>query len=125
MKMKSKKFFSSIFIMTVISLSVASCYYDKEDLLYGSTVVDCSTVDSKFSTAINPLMQSKCAYSGCHDAGTAAAGVVLENHTQVAASAGRINQRCIVDKSMPPGTPLSSNEISALQCWINAGTPNN
>lgn len=125
MKMKSKKFFSSIFIITVMSLSVASCYYDKEDLLYGSTVVDCSTVDSKFSTAINPLMQSKCAYSGCHDAGTAAAGVVLENHTQVAASAGSINQRCIVDKTMPPGTPLSSSEISALQCWINAGTPNN
>jgi uncharacterized membrane protein len=70
-------------------------------------------------------MQSKCSYSGCHDAGTGAGGVVLENHTQVAASAGRINQRCIIDKSMPPGTPLSSNEIFALQCWINAGTPNN
>jgi uncharacterized membrane protein len=122
--MNSKKFLFSILAVAFVSIVVTSCYYDKEDLLYGSNV-DCSTIDSKYSTAISPLMQSKCSYSGCHDAGTAAAGVVLENHTQVAASAGRINQRCIVDKSMPPGTPLSSNEISALQCWINGGTPNN
>jgi uncharacterized membrane protein len=123
--MNSKKILISMLAVAFVSIIATSCYYDKEDLLYGSSVVDCSTVDSKFSTAINPLMQSKCSYSGCHDAGTAAAGVVLENHTQVAASAGRINQRCIIEKTMPPGTPLSSNEIFALQCWINAGTPNN
>ncbi len=122
--MNSKKFLFSMLTIAFVSIAASSCYYDKEDLLYGNNV-DCSTIDSKYSTAISPLMQSKCSYSGCHDAGTAAAGVVLENHTQVAASAGRINQRCIVDKSMPPGGPLSSNETLALQCWINAGTPNN
>jgi uncharacterized membrane protein len=122
--MISKKILFSMLTIAFVSIIASSCYYDKEDLLYGSNV-DCSSVDSKFSTAINPLMQSKCAYSGCHDAGTAEAGVVLENHTQVAATAGRINQRCIIEKTMPPGSPLTSTEIAALQCWINAGSPNN
>jgi len=122
--MISKKILFSLLTIAFVSIVVSSCYYDKEDLLYGSNV-DCSTIDAKYSTAINPLMQSKCAYSGCHDAGTAAAGVVLENHTQVAAKAGRIKIRCITESSMPPGAPLSTNEKLALQCWINAGTPNN
>jgi uncharacterized membrane protein len=122
--MNSKKILSSIFLMTIVSVIGTSCYYDNEDLLYGSNA-DCSTVDSKFSTAINPLMQSKCAYSGCHDAANAAGGVVLENYTQISASAGRIKVRCIDEKTMPPGSPLSASETLALQCWINAGTPNN
>lgn len=122
--MNSKKIVLSILILTFISSIISSCYYDKEDLLYGNNV-DCSSIDSKFSTAINPLMQSKCAYSGCHDAGTVAGGVSLENYPEIAAKAGRINQRCLIDKTMPPGSPLTATETAALQCWINAGAPNN
>jgi uncharacterized membrane protein len=51
--------------------------------------------------------------------------LVLESYTQVANSAGGINQRCIIEKTMPPSNPLTPNEIAILTCWINAGTPNN
>jgi hypothetical protein len=114
---------TAVFLFAVVLAT--GCYYDKEDLLYGNTTVDCTSVDSKYSTAIAPLMQSKCSYSGCHDAGSSAGGLVLENHTQVAASAGSINQRCIIERNMPPGTPLTSTEYTALQCWLQAGAPNN
>lgn len=102
-----------------------SCYYDKEDLLYGNAAPDCTTLDAKYSTAISPLMQSKCATSGCHDAATNAGGVTLESHTQVSNSAAGVKQRAVVSKNMPPSAPLSPSEIAALQCWIDAGTPNN
>lgn len=122
--MNSKKILYSLIFFSFVSAITTGCYYDREDLLYGSNA-DCSNIDAKFSTAITPLMQSKCAYSNCHDAGTSAGGVVLENYAQISASAGSIKVRCIDEKTMPPGTPLSSTEILALQCWINAGTPNN
>lgn len=111
-------------VVLISGITISSCYYDKEDLLY-SGAVDCTTTSAKYSTDVAPLITSKCSYSGCHDAGTAAAGVVLENHTQTAAAAGGIKQRCLIDKNMPPGSPLTTNEMAILQCWIDAGTPNN
>jgi len=111
-------------LLTIAIFIFAGCYYDKEDLLY-SGAADCTTISAKYSTDVAPLINSKCSYSGCHDAGSAAAGLVLENHTQTAAAAGGIKQRCLIDKNMPPGSPLTANEMAILQCWIDAGTPNN
>ncbi len=122
--MKKSSCLLTLFVVFSMALPTG-CYYDKEDLLYGNSTVDCSTIDSKYSTVISPLMQTKCSYSGCHDAGSSAGGLVLENHTQVSGSAGSINQRCIIDRSMPPGTPLTTTEYTALKCWIQAGAPNN
>jgi uncharacterized membrane protein len=115
-------------ILTAIIISslfaINSCYYDKEDLLYPVTV-DCTTVNASYATDVSPLILSKCSYSGCHSAGSSAGGLVLESYTQVSNHAGHINQRCIIDKTMPPSIPLNTNEIAILTCWINAGTPNN
>ena len=94
-----------------------SCYYDKEELLYPQTnAADCSAAPAKYSTDISIIMQNKCATSGCHDAAGSAGGTVLENYTQVAAKATAINQRCIVNKDMPPGTSLTQAEINSLKC---------
>jgi uncharacterized membrane protein len=110
----------------VVAITLSGCYYDKEDLLYHlPATTNCNTINAKFSVDIAPLMQSKCATSGCHDAATAAGGTVLETYTQVADKAGRINQRCVIDKTMPPNGALTTTEISNLSCWISSGTPNN
>ena len=112
-----------LFSIAVI-LTSSGCYYDKSDLLYQNNT-DCNTVDAKFSTAISPLMQSKCSYSGCHDAATGAGNAVLETYAQISAKAGRINQRCVIDRTMPTGTPLSASEVASIKCWVDAGAPNN
>ncbi|CAN5873395.1 hypothetical protein BH11BAC4_BH11BAC4_05910 [soil metagenome] len=110
----------------LVSIGVTGCYYDKEDLLYPVPgTVNCATTAAKFSVDITSIMQNNCATSGCHDAATNAGGTTLVNYTQVSAAAARIRQRCIIDKTMPPGAPLSTAEIAALKCWIDAGTPNN
>ena len=122
-----KKFSRTAIICTVLSIIfISGCYYDKEDLLYPATgSANCTAIPSKFSVEIKTIMQNKCATSGCHDANTAAGSVTLVTYAQISAAAGRINQRCIIDKTMPPGTPLTNAEISALKCWINSGTPDN
>ncbi len=118
-------------IMAAITVITAAtclqgCYYDKEELLYHKTgVVDCTIISAKFSTDIAPLMKSKCATAGCHDAGTSAGGTVLETYTQIAGVSARIYQRCVIDKTMPTSGPLSTSEIAIITCWVNAGTPNN
>lgn len=117
---------STILGSGLFMLLMAGCYYDREDLLYpahGSA--DCATVPAKFSEEITSIMQNKCATAGCHDATTAAGSVTLVTYAQISAAAGRINQRCIIDRTMPPGAPLTPSEIAALKCWISSGTPNN
>lgn len=113
-------------VIIVAGMVLPSCYYDKGDLLYHTpAVTDCTTNPAKYSVDIAPLMATKCATAGCHDAATAAGSAVLENYTQVSSKISQINDRCIVDKTMPSGVPLTATEISILSCWISSGAPNN
>ncbi len=110
----------------LLTMGLSGCYYDHEDLLYRNAASpDCTIISAKFSTDVGPLIQSKCATAGCHDAGGSAGGAVLETYTQISALAARINQRCVIEKTMPPGGPLSTSEIAIISCWISSGTPNN
>jgi len=117
-----------LFAIAITSLGfVQSCYYDKEEILYpGSTTpVDCTTVQAGFAADVQPLILSKCAISGCHDAGGASGGVLLTNYAQISGKKDRINARALVEKSMPPTGPLTSDEAAKIKCWIDAGAPNN
>ncbi len=112
--------------VVIAAMGLQGCYYDKEELLYHkSGTVDCTTVNAKFSTDVAPLIKTKCATAGCHNAAGAAGGAVLETYTQIAGLSARVYQRCAVDKTMPTGGPLSTSEIAVITCWVNSGTPNN
>ena len=111
-------------LTTAIVLATGCIYYDKEELLYPDSTVDCSKVTATYAV-VKSIMTNKCNTAGCHNAASAAGSAVLETYDQVKALAGRIKQRAIVEKTMPPGTPLSVSEIAILTCWINSGTPNN
>lgn len=116
----------SVIFAAIIAGSFTGCYYDKEELLYsGKAVINCSTVSAKFGADVNPIIQGKCATSGCHNAAGAAGGSVLVTYAQIAAQTARINQRCVVDKTMPTSGPLSAAEIAKIKCWIESGAPNN
>lgn len=99
------------------------CYYDKEELLYPSTI-DCTGVNATF-ISLKPIITANCATAGCHNAASAAGGAVLETYDQIKAKADRINQRAIIDKTMPSDKPLSADEMAALKCWLGSGAPNN
>ena len=111
-------------VITVMTILNTGCYYDKTELLYPGSTVDCSTAIATFSK-VKSIVTNRCNTSGCHNVRDAAGGTVLETYDQIKAKAERITQRVIVEKTMPPGTVLSFEEITILTCWISSGAPNN
>lgn len=111
-----------ITILVVLGLNLSACYYDKEETLYPNNfVVDTSAVS--YSAKVKPIIDGKCATSGCHDA-TAAGSVKLTSYAEVFAKKDRIKVRAIDQKDMP-SSGLSSSEISILQRWLDQGAQNN
>ena len=119
---KNTRFKFWISIVSLICLS--GCYYDKEELLYPGSNVNCTSVNARF-TDVNAIIAVKCATAGCHNAAVAVGGTVLETYNDIKAKADRINQRAIIERTMPAGSPLSGSEIAILKCWISSGMPNN
>ena len=119
-KLMLTKFLVLIFLQFVLE----SCYYDSEQKLYHITAVDCTTISSKFGADVMPIITSTCATPSCHNS-TGVGGVVLQTYDQIKAKVDRINQRVLVDKTMPPNGALTPSELNIIQCWINSGALNN
>lgn len=103
--------------------AISACYYDNEEILYGKEV-DCSQVTAKFAADVLPIIQSKCAYSGCHDAG-AAGGLNLTSYNLIFQNASRIRTAVVVTKTMPKSGSITPAELARLKCWLDSGAPDN
>lgn len=101
-----------------------SCTNDKEELLNPPQKNACDTLHATYAK-VQSILTTKCSSSRCHGSAGARGGTVLETYDQTKAKADRIKQRSLVEKTMPPAAPLSSNEMAVLQCWFDAGMPNN
>jgi uncharacterized membrane protein len=111
-------------LLLALSLTTIGCYYDKEEELYGLATIDCSTISVSFNADIKPMIMTKCAISGCHDA-AASGGVTFSDHNSISNRAARIRQRAVVERTMPKVGFLTQDEINKLRCWIESGAPNN
>lgn len=104
-------------------LVISSCTNDKEELLFppGS---DCNGVNSKFVADVSPIIQSRCAVSGCHDATSTNGPGPLTTYERIRDASPRIKP-AVVNRIMPKGSSLSADEIKKIVCWIDSGSPNN
>lgn len=91
-----------------------------------------------FQTEILPLLTGNCAMDGCHNAASAAEGVVLDNYNNVISTAKVIafnpakselyevlvetDQKKIMPR--PPSPPLTQAQIELVAKWINQGARN-
>lgn len=119
-KINSLLFIGAIFFMVFIN----SCYYDNEEELYPNFV--CDTSAATFMAVIDPIIKSNCALSGCHVPGGSGNGDYT-NYAGIKAAVdnGKIQERAINLRNMPPSGPLSNCDILKLQTWINNGALNN
>lgn len=99
------------------------CYYDKEESLYPA-VQDCSTINAKFSADVMPIIQTRCAMAGCHDASSGNKGGPFTNYNEIKFKAVIIKSQ-VVSGAMPQGSSLSADQIKLISCWVDAGAPNN
>jgi hypothetical protein len=122
----------SILFLAASSLLIGSCYYDTQEALYGiAQNTPCDTTNITYSGRIAPIIAANC--SSCHSTTTSASGngIVLDSYSTFQQQA--INGRLIGDINHSPGfnaMPLSGGmlspcDISAIQYWVNKGTPNN
>jgi hypothetical protein len=123
-----------VFILFTLSLSLSNCYYDNEEELYPTTTnpATCDLTTAKFATFVSPLISSKCATSGCHNATSRAAGINLSSYNTIKAyitSSNSIFLGSIKHSSgfspMPQGgTKLAACDISKIESWIAKGMLN-
>jgi hypothetical protein len=123
-----KSFYRATPFLLLAIVFTSSCYNDNAELLYGAqATTDCSTVQAKFGADIAPIINSKCAISGCHDANAVNNGAdkIFTNYSLIIPHITHIQQRVVIEKTMPPTGPLSAPEIDKIKCWIANGALNN
>ena len=87
--------------------------------------LDCSTVPKTFNTDVNPIVQTVCATnSDCHGSGSVNGPGPLLTYDQIFAARSRIGP-AVASGLMPKIGSLTTSQKNTIQCWINAGGPNN
>lgn len=121
-----KGLFHIYLLVVSISLAFTGCYYDNEQELYPGAATCDTTVPVTFSGTIKPLIQNRCAVSGCH-AGSQSPDLRNDQTIKQHADNGSLKARVIdrIPPAMPPGGPLPPCEIQQLQAWLDQGAPMN
>jgi hypothetical protein len=112
-------------------LFVSSCYYDKEDLLYGNANAACTDTTSNISYAqhIVPMLRQYC--YNCHLGGFPSGGIAMGTYATDKAIAQNGKLYGSISHAggfipMPQGMSKFTNcQIQAVKKWIDAGMLNN
>ena len=111
------------FLMALmISFSVA-CKDDDDD------GVDCSGITPTYNSEVKAILDTSCAYAGCHDAATAQMGVNLSTYASARVVSQEERFLAVINHrsgftAMPYLLPkLPATTIETLTCWVENGSP--
>jgi hypothetical protein len=107
--------------LLVIAILIIACSKKSSDT---NTDTTCDTVPKTFSADANPLFQTYCNQTACHNSGSTNGPGPLTNYTQIFAARNSI--RGVIQAGvMPQNTTLTTAQKNTIICWIDAGAPNN
>lgn len=128
-------------MLLVITIGVVSCRHEAvipDSMILPSQSSDCDADTVYFVNTIQPLLNSTCATSGCHDEATHKHGVILTTYTRIIQTGeirpGRPEDSKVYevlgsgkDEMMPPSpqSPLSTEQRKLIYDWIKQGAKNN
>ena len=129
------------FILIAVLLLIVSCEHEPVEPEKTQTEVKesnlCDSNKVYFQNDILPILIASCAFSGCHDAGTAASGVVLSSYEKIINSdvvrAGkpdnselfeRIIETDLIRRMPLGGSRLPQEQIDQIEQWILDGALN-
>jgi hypothetical protein len=126
------KFILSISVLITCIVSVSSCYYDKEDLLYGSGNTGPCTDSAgtvSYIQKIVPVLQRNCysCHTGSFPSGNALMGTYATDKAMAQSGKlyGTINHSAGFSP-MPKDLPKMSNcQIITIKKWVDSGMLNN
>ena len=113
-----KQFFISVLILSAI----ISCTKGS-DSSHNNNTTACTGTKS-FSADVNPIVQSVCAASGCHNTSSTNGPGALTTYQQVFNARATIRS-AVASGTMPQNTTLTEAQKSAIICWIDSGAANN
>ncbi|MFN8256268.1 MAG: hypothetical protein U0W24_11295 [Bacteroidales bacterium] len=123
-----KKIFTVLLPMALLS----SCFYDKEELLYMTTDLNCDTSDVTYNQTIAPIISTYCL--SCHGNSVAAINgknIKLENYSDLKVQVDNGNFRGTVFHEngypeMPKDAGILNNcNLTKIDIWLIAGAPDN
>lgn len=121
-------------ILVILSVVVmAGCYNDKADQLYPAVAASgCDTTNVAYAATIAPILKSKCATSGCHDAATKQNGYDYSTYNSSWTSATATVKLIGVVTHDPNFVPMPYNLAKMDECsvnrivrWVHLGAMNN
>jgi hypothetical protein len=120
----SVKTFKLGLIFILFAVIVESCYYDKKENLYSSSI--CNNTGMTFTKDISDLVINSC--GSCHIGKYPAAGISLSNYTEIknCVTNGKFINSVKQDGTalaMPEGGKWSDCDVSKIVAWKNAGCP--
>lgn len=110
----------SLFSITTVLVLFSSC---KEVPPVEELVCE-TTEDISYHEQIVPILETSCNNDGCHSIGFVSGDFTHYNGVLDKVNDGSLFLR-LEDGSMPPITPLSSEQLQLIVCWIANGSPNN
>ncbi len=115
-----KKITAVVFTVAVI-IAMGSCSKDKT-APPNTNCVQTDTVNT-YTKTVKDIMDFNCAYGGCHDAGSASSGIVLDTYeTTVESAKNSAKFYCVMDWTctphMPDGMPkMDSADLAKINAW--------
>lgn len=115
----------ALLLTSILALSSCGFKIDKQGASTASTSglaaysANSGTVPG-YNTIRSQIFASQCI--SCHGN---SGGVNLETYSSAVAAASLIRNAVLVSKIMPPSGPLNDTELSAIQAWLDGGTPEN
>lgn len=122
----------NVFLFLLVSLAVLSCNKEDDEGTENSDYIestDCTGVTPTYTADVQPLFDTKCAYSGCHAGSNAAHGLNLSGYNNAKNNFNEHNTLCAINHDgscdpMPIGMPkLTDTEIKTITCWAKNNFP--
>lgn len=117
--------------LTILTLSVivtlSSCSDNGSSNQQYIDAADCTGVSAGYAADVAPILNARCATSGCHNAASAREGLDLSGYSVSKAAFSDFAILCSVNHDsgcdrMPQGSAqLSAADILTLTCWAKNG----
>jgi hypothetical protein len=112
-----------VFPILFAAIVLISCGKDQIDMF------DCVGFQPTYTADVKPILDNTCGKSGCHNAASAMAGIVLTNYASASSASksdrflGSIQHKRGFEP-MPEDAPKLSNDlVEMLTCWVQGGSP--
>ena len=110
-------------LVVLSSVTMISCSKDNGGKDNSAGICDGVTSKS-YSANVDPIIQTYCNKSGCHNSGSANGPGPLTNYTEVF-NARTLVRSAVSSGSMPKDVTLTTAQKNTIICWIDSGAPNN